>query len=52
MPVFYKEDINKGNVRIFNCNSNKVMEVIIFNGKVTFRPSTLKGSVHRVTLKE
>lgn len=44
MPVFNKEDVSKGKVRVFNCNSNKVME-IVFIGKIAFRPSTLKGNV-------
>lgn len=45
MPVFNKEDVSKGKVRVFNCNSNKVMEIIVFIGKIAFRPSTLKGNV-------
>lgn len=46
------EDVYKGNVRLYICISNKLMEINVFGGKVKFTPSTLKGSLQVLTLKE
>lgn len=46
------EDAYKGNVRLSICNSNKLMQINIFGGKVKFTPSSLKGNLQVLTLKE